>query len=151
MFLSAGLHAQELLLDEFPALRDKAVVLQMTTRIQEKNKEVWNANNSRVTIPGRPVSIKLVGENLIIEILFTVEMATGGKYKLAARSQVWINVPEKGMSYKTTNHSAPIGFGEQILYLPLGSDSSSDNPRIEMRLTMYRYGEAPAMEEMETP
>ncbi|GHV84858.1 hypothetical protein AGMMS50230_04660 [Spirochaetia bacterium] len=138
------LGAQEPLLDELPALRDKAMVLQITTKIAENSQEVWNAYNSKVTIPGRPVSIKLVGENLIVAIQFTPYIRDG-KYALVAQSQIWINIPEKGMSYKTSTHSLPMDFGEPILFFPLGSNSAAalGNPHIELLLTMYRYGEEP--------
>ena len=145
-FYCAGLYAQELRLDELPALRDKAMVLYITTKVEENSQEVWNAFNSKVTIPGRPVGIKLVGDNLIIAVQFTPYLRQG-KYALVAQSQVWINIPEKGMSYKTNTHSIPIDLGESILYFPLGSDSSSENPHIELLLTMYRYGEEPDPEE----
>jgi len=137
--------AQELLLDELPALRDKALVLQITTKVAEKSRqEVWSAFNSKITIPGRPVEIKLVGENLIIAIKFTpYQQRRGGKYDLVAQSQIWINIPDKGMSYKTNNHSIPLDFGEPILYFPLGSSSDPETPLIELHLTMYRYGEEP--------
>ena len=146
VLLCMGLYAQELRLDELPALRDKAMVLQITTKIEENSQEVWNAFNSKVTIPGRPVGIKLVGENLIIAVQFTPYLRQG-KYALVAQSQIWINIPEKGMSYKTNTHSIPMDFGEQIIYFPLGSGASSDNPHIELLLTLYRYGEEPDPEE----
>jgi hypothetical protein len=141
--LNAGLFAQDLRLDELPALRERAMVLQITTTIEENNQELWNASSSKVTIPGRPVGIKLVGDNLIIAVQFTPYLRQG-KFALVAQSQIWINIPEKGMSYKTDTHSIPIDLGEPILYFPLGSDAASNNPHIELLLTMYRYGEEPA-------
>ncbi|MDR2553106.1 MAG: hypothetical protein LBD31_08085 [Treponema sp.] len=134
--------AQEPLFDELPALREKAMVLQITTKIAENSQEVWNAYNSKVTIPGRPVSIKLVGENLIISIQFTPYIREG-KYALVAQSQIWLNLPNKGVDIKTATHSIPMDFGEPILFFPLGTDAAADTPRIEMLLTMYRYGEEP--------
>jgi hypothetical protein len=150
LFCTAGLMAQDPLLDELPALRDKALVLQITTRIEENSQEVWNAYNSKVTIPGRPVSIKLVGENLIINIQFTPYLREGN-YALVTQSQIWLNVPEKGMQAKTSTHSIPINFGEPIYFFPLGSDLSTDNPHIELLLTLYRYGEEPPAEEPVLP
>jgi hypothetical protein len=138
--------AQELRLDELPALRDKALVLQITTKVQENSQEIWNAFNSKITIPGRPVGIKLVGDNIIIAVQFTPYLRQG-KYALVAQSQIWISIPDKGVSYKTNTHSIPMDFGETILYFPLGSDSSSDTPHIELILTVYRYGEEPNPEE----
>ena len=143
-------YGQELLLDELPALKDKALVLQITTKIEENSQELWNAFNSKVTIPGRPVSIKLVGENLIISVQFTPYL-NRGRYTLRAQSQIWINIPDKGMSYKTNTYSIPMDFGEPILYLPLGSNTGADTPQIELHLTMYRYGEEPAQPDTTTP
>jgi hypothetical protein len=146
----AGLEAQDPLLDELPALKDKALVLQITTRIEENSQEVWNAYNSKVTLPGRPVSIKLVGENLIINIQFTPYLREGN-YALVTQSQIWLNVPDKGMQAKTATHSIPISFGEPIYFFPLGSDLSVDNPHIELLLTLYRYGEEPQPEDPALP
>ena len=150
--ISAGLFAQELRLDELPALRERAMVIQITTTVAENSQELWNAFNSKVTIPGRPVGIKLVGGNLIIAVQFTPYLRQG-KYALVAQSQIWIDIPGRGMSYKTNTcsfplkHSDTIDLGESILYFPLGSDTTSENPHIELVLTMYRYGEEPAVEE----
>ena len=144
--MCAGLYAQELRLDELPALRERAMVIHITTTVEENSQELWNAFSSKVTIPGRPVGIKLVGNNLVIAVQFTPYIRQG-KYALVAQSQIWINIPEKGMSYKTDTHSIPVDLGETILYLPLGSESGSDNPHIELLLTMYRYGEAPVIDE----
>jgi hypothetical protein len=138
-----ALYGQELPLDELPGLRDKALVLQITTKVAESSKEVWNASSAKVTIPGRPVSIKLVGENLIISVQFTPYFRQG-KYTLVAQSQIWINIPDKGMSYKTNTDSISMELGEPILYFPLGSDPDPNNPHIELKLVMYRYGEEPA-------
>ena len=146
--MCAGIYAQELRLDELPALRERAMVLHITTTVEDNTQELWNAFSSKVTIPGRPVGIKLVGNNLIIEVQFTPYIRQG-KYALVAQSQIWINVPEKGMSYKTDTHSIPIDLGESIIYFPLGSETASDHPHIELLLTMYRYGEEPVPEETE--
>ena len=144
--ICAGLYAQELRLDELPALRERAMVIQITTTVEGSNHESWNAFSSKVTIPGRPVGIKLVGDNIVIAVQFTPYLRQG-KFALVAQSQIWINIPEKGMSYKTDTHSIPVDLGEPILYLPLGADTSPDNPHIELVLTMYRYGEEPVTEE----
>jgi hypothetical protein len=138
---SAGLHAQRQ--EELPApLRERAVVLQITTKVEQSNKKVWTTSSSKATFPGRPVNIKLVGENIVIEIQFTPFLRQN-KYTLVAQSQIWIDIPEKGVSYKTVSHSMAIDFKEPIVILPLGSDPASDNPHIELQLTMYRYGEEP--------
>jgi hypothetical protein len=140
LLLSVGLYAQKL--EELPGFRERAIVLQITTTVEQSGKKPWTTSSSRATIPGRPVNIKLVGENIIIEIQFTPFLKQG-KYTLVTQTQVWITIPEKGVSYKTVSHSMAIDFKEPIVILPLGSDSASDNPTIELQLTMYRYGEEP--------
>ena len=134
--------AQTLPLDELPALRDRAMVLQITTKIEQNSQEIWNSYNSEVTVPGRPVSIRLVGENLVVAIQFTPYLREG-RYALVAQGQIWINIPDRGMSYKATTHSIPMDIGEPILYFPLGSNEDSNTPHIELILVMYRYGEEP--------
>lgn len=143
LLLSVGLYAQTQRQEELPpAVRERAIVLHIITKVEQSNKKVWTATNSKATIPGRPVNIKLVGENIVIEIQFTPFLRQG-KYTLVAQSQIWIDIPEKGVSYKTVSHSMAIDFKEPIVILPLGSDRASDNPNIELHLTMYRYGEEP--------
>jgi hypothetical protein len=146
LLVANSAYAQEPRSDELPpALRDKAMVIQITTKVEENSQELWNAFNSKIAIPGRPVGIKLVGDNLIITVQFTPYLQQG-KYVLRTQSEIIINVPEKGMSYKTNTHSIPMNLGEPILYLPLGPKSAADTPHIELLLTMYRYGEEPVPE-----
>jgi hypothetical protein len=150
VLIAGGVCAQELSLEEIPGLRERAVVLQIRTRINENSQEVWNAYNSKVTIPGRPVGIKLVGENIVVSIQFTPYQQEKGKTMLVVQGQIWVNLPDKGMSYKTTMQSLFMEFGEPVYFFPLGSTNSADSPRIELQLALYRYGEAPP-EETETP
>ncbi|MCL1815319.1 MAG: hypothetical protein FWG27_05825 [Treponema sp.] len=143
LFIGLQAQAQERLLADLPEeIRDRALVLRITTKVAENSQEVWNSYNSKITIPGRPVGIKLVGENLIIAVQLTPYLRDG-RFTLVAQSQIWINIPDKGMSYKTNTYSIPLEVGEPILYFPLGSDPASDTPLIELYLTMYRYGEEP--------
>ena len=70
--VSVILSAQESSLEELPGLRERAVVVHISSRIVEQNQQVvWNSENSRVTLPGRPVGLKLVGTNLIVAVQFT--------------------------------------------------------------------------------
>ena len=139
-----ALFAQELLPEELLALKDKAMVFQITTTVKETNREVWNATSSKITVPGRPVIIKLVGDNIVISVQFIPYLRPDNNYALMARSEIWINIPQRGMNYKTDARSIPMNFGEPILYFPLGSNAGANNPHIELRVTVYRYGEEPA-------
>jgi hypothetical protein len=140
-FTTAILDAQELSLEELPGLKERAVVLNITTRVAENKQEVWNASNSKVTIPGRPVSIKLVGGNVVMAIQFTPYLREKGNV-LVTQGQIWVDIPNEGIRYKTTIQTIPINFGEQIYFFPLGADDgSANNPQIELRIELLRYEE----------
>ncbi|MDR2404307.1 MAG: hypothetical protein LBD78_09805 [Spirochaetaceae bacterium] len=143
LFLTAGtvLQTQEPSLEELlPGLKERAVVVDMVARIVEGNQEeVWNSANSKVTIPGRPVGLKLVGTNVVVAVQFTPYRRRDGRNILVAQGQIWINVPNQGIRYQTTMESIPLEFGEQIYFFPLGSLDSPDEARIEIQLELRPY------------
>jgi hypothetical protein len=123
-----------------PGLRERAVVLDIDARVLEKNQEeVWNASNSKVTIPGKPVGLRLVGENIVVALQFTPYFRKDGNNVLVAQGQIWVNVPNKGLHYQTTMQTIPIKFGEQIYFFPLGSADSPSDAHIEIRLALHPY------------
>ncbi|MFP3089112.1 hypothetical protein LQZ21_02155 [Treponema sp. TIM-1] len=126
--------------DMLPGLREQAVVLDIVARVVEENQqEVWNATNSKVTIPGRPVGLRLVGENIVVAVQFTPYFRNDGNNVLVAQGQIWINVPNEGIRYQTTMQTIPMKFGEQIYFFPLGSRKSLNEAHIEIRLALHPY------------
>jgi hypothetical protein len=124
----------------FPALKDQAVVVEMIARVVEQNQqEIWNSVNSKVTIPGRPVGLKLVGANVVVAVQFTPYLRRNGRNVLVAQCQIWVDVPNEGISYQTTMQTIPLDFGEQIYFFPLGSRNSQDDARIEIMLELKPY------------
>ena len=149
LFLAAGVSAQEapgtvVPWDGImPGLRERAVVLNIVARIVEQgDEEIWNSNNSKVTILGRPVSLKLIGENIVVYVQFTPYQQDNGRSLLVAQGQIWINVPNEGVRYQTTLQSIPMEFGEQIYFFPLGKVGSADEARIEIQLELRPYTES---------
>ncbi len=138
-----------------PALREKAVVLDIIARVVERDQdEIWNSESSKVTIPGRPVSLKLVGENVVVVVQFTPYRREDGRQVLVAQGQVWVNTPEEGIRYQTTMQTIPVDFGEQIFFFPLGPKTGDGHARIEIQLELNPYQEpaaAPAIPEKGTP
>ena len=143
--VSAGLGAQEATtrdspLEALPGLRERAVVVHMISRIVEQNEEVvWNSETSSVTIPGRPVGLKLVGSNLVAAIQFTPFLRPNGKHLLVTLGQIWINVPNEGISFHTTMQTIPLEFSEQVYFFPLGPMRDHDAPSIEIQLVLEPY------------
>jgi hypothetical protein len=144
LVFAASAAAQEFSLEELlPGLKDRAVVLDIIARVVEKNQEeVWNSVNSKVTIPGRPVGLKLVGANIVIVVQFTPYLRENGNNVLVAQGQIWVDIPNQGIRYQTTLQTIPLEFGEPIYFFPLGSvpgEKTENEARIEIQLQMYPY------------
>ncbi|GHU98083.1 hypothetical protein FACS189483_05640 [Spirochaetia bacterium] len=138
---NTAIRAQETALEEvLPAFRDQAVVLDIVARVVEADQEeVWNSVNSKVTIPGRPVGIKLVGANIVIMVQFTPYRQANGRNVLVAQGQIWVDVPNQGISYQTTMETIVLEYGEPVYFFPLGSIRSPDRARIEIQVELRPY------------
>ena len=135
-----ALGTQETTLEQVPGLRERAVVMHILSRIVERNEQVtWNSGNTKLTFPGRPVGLKLVGSDIVVAAQFTPFLRPNGKHILVTQSQVWINVPNEGISYHTTMQTIPIQFNEQIYFFPLGSIDENGGPQIEIQVIMEPY------------
>jgi hypothetical protein len=137
--------AQDLSLEElFPGLQDRAVVLDIVARVVEQNQEVvWNSVESKVTIPGRPVMVKLLGANVVVAVQFTPYRRRNGDTVLVAQGQIWVDIPNEGLHYVTTMETIPLEYGEPIYFFPLGA-ASPNEARIELQVEMRPYIREPA-------
>ena len=137
---SPGTRPRATALEELPGLRERAVVMHIVSRIVEQNQQVvWNSENSRITIPGRPVGLKLVGSNLVVAVQFTPFLRANNQHMLVAQGQIWINVPNEGIRYQTTMQTIPIEFDEPVYFFPLGSGKQGNEARIEIMLRAQPY------------
>ena len=142
VLLTAAASAQENSNNIISVLRDRAVVLEMVARVVEKDQaSSWNSASSKVTIPGRPVSMKLVGSNVIVAVQFTPYKREDGRHVLVAQGQVWVSTKEDGMRYYTSMQTIPIEFGESVYFFPLGQKKSDAGSRIEVQLKLSPYEE----------
>ena len=116
--------------------------MDIDARILENDEITWNEAHQKITIPGRPVEIKLIGENLVIVARFTFIRHQGGRQKfLVAQGQVWTADPQQGIRYQTSVQTIPLEFDEKICYFPLGSFKQEAAPSIEIMLTINPYEE----------
>jgi hypothetical protein len=127
-----------------PGLRERAIIVDISARIVEQNQQVvWRSEESKVTIPGRPVGIKLVGANIVVAVQFTPYFRSRGNNFLVAQGQVWVDVPNKGINYHTSMQTIPMEFNEAIYFFPLGSgdlsENSNEEARIEIQLMFRPY------------
>jgi hypothetical protein len=122
-----------------PGLRRQALVLDIEARVLENEEVIWDESNQKITIPGTPVSLRLVGSNVIVVMQFTPFIRRSGSV-LVAQGQIWITDPEKGVSYYTSIQTIPMEFNEPIYFFPLGT-SSQLNTSLEIKLTVNPYKE----------
>jgi hypothetical protein len=140
--LGAGFGQETSLEELLPELKERAIVLDIVSRVVEQNQQViWNSVISKVTIPGRPVGIKMVGANVVMALQFTPFFRSEGSNVLVAQGQIWVNMADEGMRYQTTLQSIPIEFGEPVFFFPLGSPASLEDARIELQLEIRPYGD----------
>jgi hypothetical protein len=152
LLLAAPLFSQEPPSAETPPdLKGQTLVLNITTRVGENRQEEWNVVNSKETIPGKPVSLRLLGENILISVQLTPIVRENGKNILIVQGQIWVNVPGQGVRYKGTIQPIFFDFGEPVYFFPLGTTARADNPYIELQIELQRYTDsAPPQEEGES-
>ena len=125
-------------------LLDNALMINIEARILPPDKEpIWNTKSSELTIPGRSVAVKLVGENIRVYAIFTPYNLENGNILLVAQGQVWLSdTPEKEVKYLSTFRSIPITLGEKVLFFPLGFSDKLANKKhfnIELEIQIVPY------------
>lgn len=145
LIAAASVAAQDASLDKFPGLRERAVVMDIVARVVEREaEESWTSENSKITIPGRAVSLKLVGKNVVVVVQFTPYRRDDGKQVLVAQGQVWVDTPEEGIRYQTTMQTIPMDYGERVFFFPLGPRAKDGHARIEIQVELRPYVEEAA-------
>jgi hypothetical protein len=120
-----------------PRFGGRAVIMDIDARILDNGVVTWNETNKKITIPGRPVEIKLIGENLVVVVRFTfIRNNSGGQKLLVAQGQVWITDPKQGIRYQASVQTIPLEFDEPIYYFPLGPLKSENSASIQVMLTL---------------
>ncbi len=84
----------------------------------------WEAENVKYTAQGKAAPFKLVGPNIVVFVGVTPFARKDGKgVVLIAEGQVGLMRSDGGFSYQATVSKIEVGFGESVLFLPLGLES----------------------------
>lgn len=138
------LHAQDISQEERikRGLRRRAVVLDIDAKVLgQELAVVWNETSSKITMPGNPVSLKLVGSNVVVVVQFTPFIRRNGQNVLVAQGQIWIDTPNEGIRYHTSIQTIPLEYNEPIYFFPLGPSPQLDVSFIEIMITVNPYKE----------
>jgi len=124
-----------------PRFRGRAVVMDIDARILENGKIIWNETNQKITIPGRPVEIKLIGENLVVVVRLTfIPNNRDGQKLLVAQGQIFMADSSQGIRYQASVQTIPLEFNETVCYFPLGPFKPEEGgSSIEVMLTLKPY------------
>jgi hypothetical protein len=144
--ISISAQTRELSGDETtpPGLRRPLVVDINARVVEEQQVVVWSESHRKISIPGSPVGIQLVGSNVVVSVQFTPFIRRHGNV-LVAQGQIWLADANTGeVTYFTSIQTIPMTFGEPVFFFPLGS-SEHLNPSIEVILTVNLYNEAGAL------
>ena len=128
------------------ALEEEALEINIVARILSPNdKPVVNAVSSKLTIPGRPVVVRIKGRNIFISATLTPYLPENGKLILVAQGQVWFSesAEEQPVKYHSSMKSIPITMGEKIFFFPLGvaqdfAASNQFNIALEIEIVPFK-------------
>jgi hypothetical protein len=131
-------------------VRGRAVVMDINVKVLDESQTVLLEQAERkITTPGSPVGLQLVGSNLVVVVQFTPFIRRNSGNVLAAQGQIWIDnsqEPQRGVSHYTSIQTIPMEYDEPIYFFPLGQAQQS-GPSIEIIVTVNRYNEAGRNEE----
>ena len=127
------------------SLLSNALQVTISARVLPSDeKPIWNAESTKLTLPGRSIRVRLDGENVRIYLSCTPYVQDNGEVLLLAQGQVWFATPsDNEVKYSSTFSSIPVSFGEKVLFFPLGiSDEEARqrgavNVEVEIKIVPY--------------
>jgi hypothetical protein len=148
----AGAHGQEAATAPDPAdalkqLLSTAMTVSIAARIvppdADTDTPMWNAESTKLTIPGRSIRVRLDGENVRIYLICTPYVQDDGGVLLLAQGQVWFTEPTDNESkYSSTYFALPVDYGKPLFFYPLGApDGEAPQPgfyNIEVEIRIER-------------
>ncbi len=153
LFALAVAHAQgqDTAPDPNEALRQllsKALTVSISARVLPQDAQsdtpIWNAESTRLTIPGRSIRVRLDGDNVRIYLICTPYVQDNGEVLLLAQGQVWFSEPSDNESkYSGTYYAIPMSFGTPVFFYPLGVSAADaqgkDFFNIELEIQIVPY------------
>jgi len=129
-------------------LLSKALTVTVSARVvppdAEEETPVWNAESTKLTIPGRSIKVRLDGDNVRIYLTCTPYLQDNGEVLLLAQGQVWFTEPQDNENrYVSTFYSIPVSYGEKVLFFPLGVSGADEQEKkhfnIELEIKIVPY------------
>ena len=126
-------------------LKDKALSVHIVARLLDRDEvSVWDAESRSLTIAGRAVKLRLVGDGILINTSITPFGGIEGSLLLVAQGEVVLSgAAQEGIRYESFLKSLPVKAGEKIIFFPLGIavDSSTNIYTIQLEIELVPYAE----------
>ena len=147
----AQTQAQDTEIDPKEALQQllsRALTITVSARVlppdTQEDAPVWNAESTKLTLPGRAIKVRLDGDNVRIYLICTPYIQDNGEVLLLAQGQVWLTEPtDNEATYYSTFYSIPVSFGEKVLFFPLGLGGTETQKKdffnIELEIKVVPY------------
>jgi hypothetical protein len=101
------------------ALQDKALMVTVQTLVAASSTTpAWEAKETKSTLSGSSVTVKLVGESLVVLVQVTPYQNPDGLI-LVTQAQVWIKDDDK-IHYRSVMNTLRVAYGEPVVFYPLG-------------------------------
>lgn len=146
MIVSAGgICAQDVAVEDIlEYLEDKAFTVHLVIRLLDANEViVWDVEHTDVTVAGRALNVRLVGEDIVIDAFLTPFGSLESNLMIVAYGQLWFTGgPEEGVKYESFMKSLPVDPGERVIFFPLGvavdADTNIYTIQLEIQLLPYQ-------------
>lgn len=146
----AGAHGEEAATapeagDALQQLLSTAMTMSISVRVLPpdavNDTPVWNAESTKLTIPGRSVRVRLDGDNVRIFLICTPYVDENGEVLLLAQGQVWFTAAKDNETkYSSKYYALPVDYGKPLFFYPLGTaDADAEqkgyyNIEVEIRI-----------------
>lgn len=82
-----------------------------------------------------PVDVRLTGKNIVAQVQIMPLERQGDVVNLVIQGQVWVQMPDGSISFKSTLQTLSLPFGSRFYFYPLGASEKSGAPiAVEVRL-----------------
>lgn len=118
----------------------KSVYIVIQTSVQGNSETGFQKASSRLTLPGKPVTVRLKVRNGRIIVNFTPYLSGEGQYVLLVQNEVWIRSAEDGpFQYFTSVSSIPVRSGDRAHFYPMGKKNEGEFLQMIVVIVPYAW------------
>ena len=123
-------------------LKEKALVFNVKASIGSPQGVLWSADQTRVTVHGLSVTIRMESSDLLILAELTPYQISSDSILLVIRNELWLRLPANNtVQYFASFKSAQVKLNDPVYFYPLGKTTDAGRPGIRMEITVNPWRE----------